>query len=229
MRVVLVGAPGAGKGTQAKFIAKHYGIPAISTGDIFRANIADQTELGLAAKRYMDAGGLVPDEVTIDIVRDRLQHAGHRRRLPARRVPPDASAGRGAPGDARRARHAARRRTRDAGRRRRGRPPDQRAPDLPQLRSRLRTSSSTRPRWRASATSVGGELVPARRRPARDGAHPARGLHPRDRPAGRLLRRTRAAASRSMHTVRSRRSPSEAIAALDSVASTSPASPAASA
>jgi adenylate kinase len=73
MRVVLVGAPGAGKGTQAKFIAKHYGIPPISTGDIFRANIAAETALGLAAKRYMDAGGLVPDEVTIDIVRDRLQ------------------------------------------------------------------------------------------------------------------------------------------------------------
>jgi adenylate kinase len=73
MRVVLVGAPGAGKGTQAKFIAQHYDIPPISTGDIFRANIAAKTDLGLAAKRYMDAGGLVPDEVTIDIVRDRLQ------------------------------------------------------------------------------------------------------------------------------------------------------------
>jgi adenylate kinase len=73
MRVVLVGAPGAGKGTQAKFIATHYSIPAISTGDIFRANIAAETPLGLAAKRYMDGGGLVPDEVTIDIVRDRLQ------------------------------------------------------------------------------------------------------------------------------------------------------------
>jgi adenylate kinase len=75
MRVVLVGAPGAGKGTQAKFLGKHYGVPSISTGDIFRANIAEQTELGLAAKRYMDDGGLVPDQVTIDIVRDRLQHS----------------------------------------------------------------------------------------------------------------------------------------------------------
>jgi adenylate kinase len=73
MRVVLVGAPGAGKGTQAKFIAKHYGIPAISTGDIFRANIVEDTALGRAAKRFMDDGGLVPDEVTIEIVRDRLQ------------------------------------------------------------------------------------------------------------------------------------------------------------
>ncbi len=72
MRVVLVGAPGAGKGTQAKFIAEHYGIPPISTGGIFRANVAEHTELGMAAKRYMDAGELVPDEVTIGIVRDRL-------------------------------------------------------------------------------------------------------------------------------------------------------------
>ncbi len=73
MRVVLVGAPGAGKGTQAKFVAKHYAIPAISTGDIFRANIAAKTQLGREAKRFMDAGDLVPDEVTIGIVRDRLR------------------------------------------------------------------------------------------------------------------------------------------------------------
>jgi adenylate kinase len=72
MRVVLVGAPGAGKGTQAKYIARHFDIPAISTGDIFRANLAAKTELGMQAKRYMDAGDLVPDEVTIGIVRDRL-------------------------------------------------------------------------------------------------------------------------------------------------------------
>jgi adenylate kinase len=73
MRLVLVGPPGAGKGTQANFIAGHYKIPAISTGDIFRANIAAKTALGLAAKSYMDTGELVPDSVTIDIVRDRLQ------------------------------------------------------------------------------------------------------------------------------------------------------------
>ncbi len=73
MRIVLVGAPGAGKGTQAQFISKHYRIPQVSTGDIFRANIAAETPLGLAAKQYMDAGDLVPDEVTIGIVRDRLQ------------------------------------------------------------------------------------------------------------------------------------------------------------
>jgi adenylate kinase len=73
MRLVLVGPPGAGKGTQAKFIAEHYQVPPISTGDIFRANIASKTSLGMAAKGYMDAGDLVPDQVTINIVRDRLQ------------------------------------------------------------------------------------------------------------------------------------------------------------
>jgi len=72
VRVVLVGPPGAGKGTQAQFIAAHFSIPKISTGDIFRANVSQGTELGMAAKRYMDAGDLVPDEVTIAMVRDRL-------------------------------------------------------------------------------------------------------------------------------------------------------------
>jgi adenylate kinase len=72
MRLVLVGAPGAGKGTQAKFIGQRFKIPSISTGDIFRANLAAQTPLGLEAKKYMDRGELVPDEVTIGIVRDRL-------------------------------------------------------------------------------------------------------------------------------------------------------------
>ncbi|MFI0484105.1 adenylate kinase [Actinomadura sp. 9N215] len=72
MRIVLVGPPGAGKGTQAQFIASHLSIPKISTGDIFRANVSGGTELGRAAKQYMDRGDLVPDEVTIAMVRDRL-------------------------------------------------------------------------------------------------------------------------------------------------------------
>ena len=72
MRLVLVGPPGAGKGTQAEFIAEHFGIPKISTGDIFRANVSGGTNLGTLAKRYMDAGDLVPDEVTNAMVRDRL-------------------------------------------------------------------------------------------------------------------------------------------------------------
>jgi adenylate kinase len=67
-----MGPPGAGKGTQAKFIAEHFKIPAISTGDIFRANVSEGTELGLEAKRYMDAGEYVPDEVTNLMVRNRI-------------------------------------------------------------------------------------------------------------------------------------------------------------
>ncbi|NVI87097.1 adenylate kinase [Actinomadura sp. BRA 177] len=72
MRIVLVGPPGAGKGTQAQFIASHLSVPKISTGDIFRANVSGGTELGLQAKQYMDRGDLVPDEVTIAMVRDRI-------------------------------------------------------------------------------------------------------------------------------------------------------------
>ncbi|MEZ0072886.1 adenylate kinase [Planotetraspora sp. GP83] len=72
MRVVLVGPPGAGKGTQAQFIASHLSIPKISTGDIFRANVSGGTDLGKLAKQYMDRGDLVPDEVTVAMVRDRL-------------------------------------------------------------------------------------------------------------------------------------------------------------
>src|SRR4029078_9249282 len=71
MRIVLVGPPGAGKGTQAAFLAKNLAIPHISTGDLFRAHISQQTELGKLAKSYMDAGNLVPDEVTIGMAKDR--------------------------------------------------------------------------------------------------------------------------------------------------------------
>jgi len=71
-RLVLLGPPGAGKGTQATRISERLGVPAISTGDIFRANVAEQTDLGQQAQRYMDAGEYVPDEVTNAMVRDRL-------------------------------------------------------------------------------------------------------------------------------------------------------------
>jgi len=73
MRLVLVGPPGAGKGTQAAFIAEHVDVPNISTGDIFRANVTQGTPLGLQAKAYMDRGDLVPDDVTIEMVRNRLR------------------------------------------------------------------------------------------------------------------------------------------------------------
>lgn len=72
MKIIMLGAPGAGKGTQAKQIADKYGIPHISTGDIFRANLKAGTELGKKAKQYMDQGLLVPDELTCDLVMDRI-------------------------------------------------------------------------------------------------------------------------------------------------------------
>lgn len=73
MKLIMLGAPGAGKGTQAKKISAKYGIPHISTGDIFRANIKGGTELGMKAKGYMDQGQLVPDEITIGMLLDRIQ------------------------------------------------------------------------------------------------------------------------------------------------------------
>ena len=75
MRLILVGPPGAGKGTQAVYLAAHYSIPHISTGDIFRANLKEGTPLGLQAKSYMDKGELVPDSVTNAMVKDRLTHS----------------------------------------------------------------------------------------------------------------------------------------------------------
>lgn len=73
LNIILLGPPGAGKGTQAELIVEKYGIPQISTGDIFRANIKNGTELGKKAKTYMDAGNLVPDELVVDLVKDRLE------------------------------------------------------------------------------------------------------------------------------------------------------------
>ena len=72
MKLIIMGPPGAGKGTQAKVVAERLGIPAISTGDIFRSNVSEQTKLGIEANRYMDAGDDVPDEVTNLLVRNRI-------------------------------------------------------------------------------------------------------------------------------------------------------------
>lgn len=73
MKIVMLGAPGAGKGTQAQMMAEKFGLPHISTGDIFRANIKNGTELGKKAKAFMDAGKLVPDELTVEILLDRVK------------------------------------------------------------------------------------------------------------------------------------------------------------
>ena len=75
MRLILLGAPGAGKGTQAQFICEQYGIPQISTGDMLRAAVKAQSELGKKAKAVMDAGGLVSDDIIIGLVKDRIQEA----------------------------------------------------------------------------------------------------------------------------------------------------------
>src|SRR3546814_928384 len=75
MRIILLGAPGAGKGTQATYIKEKFGIPQISTGDMLRAAVKAGTQLGLEAKRYMDSGGLVPDEVIIGLVKERIKDA----------------------------------------------------------------------------------------------------------------------------------------------------------
>ena len=88
MKIIMLGAPGAGKGTQAKQIAGKYSIPHISTGDIFRANIKNGTELGKKAKEYMDQGLLVPDELTCDLVMQEWFCTG--------RIPQNDSPGRGA-------------------------------------------------------------------------------------------------------------------------------------
>ena len=71
-RLLIMGPPGSGKGTQARFLAEHFGVPAISTGDIFRVNVSQATELGLKAKTYLDAGEYVPDDVTNNMVRERI-------------------------------------------------------------------------------------------------------------------------------------------------------------
>ena len=75
MRLILMGPPGAGKGTQASVVAQHFGVPAISTGDIFRANVSEGTDLGRKAQEYMDAGEYVPDEITNEMVRNRIGEA----------------------------------------------------------------------------------------------------------------------------------------------------------
>ena len=105
MKIIMLGAPGAGKGTQAKKISEKYQIPHISTGDIFRANIKNGTELGKKAKTYMDQGLLVPDELVCDLVVDRVQQEDCKKRLYSGRIskndPSGGKSGQGAGGTGR--------------------------------------------------------------------------------------------------------------------------------
>lgn len=101
MRVILLGAPGAGKGTQAKFITEKFGIPQISTGDMLRAAVKAGTELGLIAKSVMDSGGLVSDDLIINLSQGTHQPGRLQERFPVRRLPAHHSPGR-SPGEGRR-------------------------------------------------------------------------------------------------------------------------------
>ena len=175
-----MGPPGAGKGTQARFVADHFGIPAISTGDIFRANVSQGTPLGVEAKRYMDAGEYVPDEVTNLMVRNRIDEA-------------DAEPGFLLDGYPRTLAQV------DRARR------DDRLHRSPARRGRR---ADGRPRGaRAAPAAARADRRPRRRHRGRHPAPPG-GLRRADRAADRRLPRARASSSRSTGWARSTTSPS---------------------
>ena len=157
--VILLGGPGAGKGTQAERIVADFALPHISTGEMLRAAVAKGTEMGREAQKYMESGALVPDEVVIGVVRERLAEPDAARGLPARRLPAHGPSGRGA------RRHAGRGGQGDHARgahrraRRGARAAHRRPPLLLAAAARSTTSPSTRPRRRASATSTARELT----------------------------------------------------------------------
>ena len=187
MRIVLVGPPGAGKGTQAAFLAKNLWIPHISTGDLFRANISRQTELGKLAKSYMDSGNLVPDEVTIGMAKDRMEQPDAENGFLLDGFPRNVVAGRGAGRDAEVRGHEAGRGAGPGGSRGGGRQADRRPAHLPQrLRARLpRVVQGAEAGWRLRRLRR--RAVPARRRLRGDRPYATGGLPHADRADHRLL------------------------------------------
>ena len=161
MRLVLVGPPGAGKGTQAEFIAAHFGIPKISTGDIFRANVSGGTELGRQAKKFMDAGDLVPDEVTNAMVRDRIAEDDATEGFLLDGFPRNVAQADELDGMLIVAVDRAERRARPRRRPRRGRAPAVRTPHLQEVRPRLAHRVRPRRRSRTSATGAAASCTSA--------------------------------------------------------------------
>ena len=197
MQVVILGAPGAGKGTQAPLLAERLGIPIVATGDLFRAAVRDGTPLGIEARRYMDAGQLVPDDITVRLLLDRLGRPDADARRDPRRLPPDRRPG----GRARRG--ARRRATRGVAARRPDRRPRGRA-DPPDVRSLgLPRGGPPVPRDLQPAPRAGRvrhrrlRAVPARRRPAGDDPRPDGAAARRAGRGHRPLPRPRASCARS--------------------------------
>ena len=160
--VVLLGAPGAGKGTQAPLLATHLGIPVVATGDLFRAAVRDGTPLGLDARRYMDAGQLVPDEIVVRLLLDRLGRAGRGRGRHPRRLPADRGPGEGARRCARGERRARLRRRPRRRARGRGDPAHVGSLDLPGRGPPVPRGLQPAARRRARATSTGRSSTSAR-------------------------------------------------------------------
>ena len=210
MRIVLVGPPGAGKGTQAAFLAKNLSIPHISTGDLFRANISQQTELGQAREVLHGRGQPGAGRGHHRDGQGPHGAAGRRERLPAGRLPAQRLAGRGARRDAQDRGHEAGRGAGPGGPRGRGRQADRRPPHLPQrLGARLPRDVQPAEDRRASATSAAASCTSATTTPRRPSA---RGWRSTTRRPSRssTTTRPRAWSSRSRRSARWTRSPARA-------------------
>ena len=198
LNLILLGPPGSGKGTQGERLQEDLQLPYYATGDILRAAVREGTEIGTQAKEYMDRGDLVPDDVIVGVIAERIDRAGGRGRLHPRRLPAHRAAGRGARREARRARPRGLGGDPDRGPRRGGRAPARRPPDLPErahLPRRVRPAREGGRLRRLRRAARG-----PRRRQARGDPQPARPVPREDRAADRLLRVARAAASGSTAT-----------------------------